>query len=98
MSKFVKVDAKQNIYITPYLTEKAKGPGEMTLKFQYKNMSFSLYKSIYDFMTEEKMYSDKHGFIISKEPVPDTDISKIEQFFLMDNKSKEMLIIHKVNI
>lgn len=97
MSKFIKVDAKSNIFITPYLTEKAKEPGEMTLKFECKDMSFSSYKTIYDFMTAERMYSDKYGFIISNEPIPGSETSKTDQFFFTD-KDKKILIIHKVNI
>ena len=90
-SKFKSIKDTNEIYITPYKTENAKNG--LTLKFEYKDMSISVYKVISEFLKEHGKITETHGYIISDKP-PET-FKQMNKFMCFESVDKP-LMIHQV--
>jgi hypothetical protein len=86
-TKFTLVKKTDTIYLIPYETDKAtKG---LTLKFEYKDIPISFYKTICDFLTKNSSIS-KCGYIISnKEP---ESYKSIETYMCFPDDSTPLMI------
>lgn len=89
--KFKAIQETNEIYLTPYKTEKAKNG--LTLKFEYKDMSIAVYKVICDFLKEHGTTTWSHGYIISDKP-PET-YKSMNKFMCFESVDKP-LMIHQV--